>query len=293
MNNCSECPRQCYADRSRTIGYCRMPDKATVSRAALHMWEEPCISGGNGSGTVFFSGCSLKCVFCQNYEISHSNFGKLISTEELYNVCLDLIKAGANNINFVNPTHYIHVLQELNSKYPPFKVPVVYNSGGYELVDSLKLLKGYVNVYLPDMKFFSGEISSKYAGASDYFEYASQAVTEMYSQVGGPVFNDKGIIQRGLIIRHLILPGNIKDSFKILDWISANLPSDVYISIMSQYLPCGDAFKYKEINRKLTTYEYNKVLEHMDFLGLTNGYIQELNSAESSYIPQFDLTGLE
>lgn len=292
---CNACPRKCNVDRQRQTGFCGAPQEPKLAKAYLHQWEEPCISGINGSGTVFFSGCNLKCIFCQNYEISRNNFGKAVSIQRLQQIYLELIQKGAHNINLVNPSHFTNAI--IDSIVPlkqsgRLTVPVVYNSNGYETVETLKKLEGVVDVYLPDFKYFSAATAKKYSLAEDYPEICKAAITEMYRQVGSPVLDDKGIIQRGLIIRHLILPMHTKESINILTWIGENLPKSVYVSLMSQYTPYFKAELYPEINRPITRGEYERVVGCLNRLGLENGYIQERLSSDTQYIPNFDLEGV-
>ena len=288
---CCACPRKCSVDRDKATGFCRTGNTFRVARAALHYWEEPCISGENGSGTVFFSGCSLKCVFCQNYELSHGLFGKDITDERLLEIFSELEEKGANNINLVNPTHYADRLAELLKNNKP-SVPVVYNTGGYETVETIKRLDGIVDIYLTDLKYFDSSVSQKYSSAADYFEYASQALLEMRRQIPEDVYDENGIMQKGLIVRNLILPGNVSQSIKVLDWISENLPDYTVISLMSQYTPCGEAEKYPPVNRRISQREYDIVTNHLFSLDFENVYLQELSSAKEEYIPPFDLTGV-
>ena len=291
---CNLCPRECGVDRSISTGFCKSGDKLKVARAALHYWEEPCISGKDGSGTVFFSGCNLKCCFCQNYNISSDCFGKEISIERLGDIFLELQNKGANNINLVTAVQYIpSIIEALDKVKYKLNIPVVYNSGGYENVDTLDILKDYVDIYLPDIKYFDKNLSKKYSLAEDYFEKASKAVLKMIDNAGKLKFNDKGIMQRGVIVRHMVLPSCYKDSIKILNWIKENLPEDKFlISLMSQYTPFYKACDYPEINRRVTTYEYNKVVDEALRLGLERGYIQEKSSAKEEYTPPFDLEGV-
>lgn len=286
---CNSCPRKCNIDRKTALGYCKSPSAFRVSRSALHFWEEPCISGQNGSGTVFFSGCNLKCVFCQNHEISHENKGIEISDERLITLFENLIEQGANNINLVNPTHYAERLANVLSKWKS-PVPVVYNSSGYESVETLKLLDGLIDIYLPDFKYVRTDKALKYSKAEDYPQVAKFALSEMKRQCADYVF-DNGLMKRGVIIRHLILPSNTNSSIEVLDYLSENY-LDTYVSLMAQYTPCGNLENYKEINRKLTQREYDKVVNHAVDLGFENLFVQELSSATESYIPNFDLTGI-
>lgn len=288
---CNSCPRKCNIDREQKTGVCGAPEKYKLARAALHFWEEPCISGEKGSGTVFFSGCSLKCVFCQNFEISRNAFGKEISEERLIEIFRELEAQGAHNINLVNPTHYSHQLSQTLKKYKP-QIPVVWNTGGYDSVESLQKLDGLADIYLADIKYVSESVAKKYSGAENYFSVASEAVLEMQRQVGGNVFDEYGIMQKGLIIRHLVLPGNVSQAMRVMDWIKANLPEDTVLSLMSQYTPCGKASEYPTINRKLSVREYDMVLDYAEKLGFEDVFIQEIDSSSTEFIPDFDLSGI-
>ena len=285
---CSICPRHCNVDRNKNLGFCQSPDNFRVARAALHFWEEPCISGKEGSGTVFFSGCNLKCVFCQNNEISAENKGVEISDEKLISIFENLISQGANNINLVNPTHYAKRLANVLSVWKS-PVPIVYNSSGYEEVETLKSLDGLVDIYLPDLKYIRAEKAQRYSKAQDYFEKASQALIEMRRQVEDNFDGD--IMKSGMIIRHLILPQNTNSSIAILDFIKAYFP-DTYVSLMAQYTPCGDLSNFPEINRKITKREYEKVVNYALDNSFDKLFIQELSSADKSFIPKFDFTGV-
>lgn len=287
---CNSCPRKCNINRDDALGFCKAPSDYKLSRAALHFWEEPCISGKTGSGTVFFSGCNLRCVFCQNYEISHDANGIEISEDRLLEIFDELVEQGANNINIVNPSHYVKMLAETLKKWDK-KVPIVYNSSGYEDVESLKMLDGLVDIYLPDFKYSRSDKASRYSKASDYPSVALNAIAEMKKQVPDYAFNDDGIMQRGVIIRHLILPSNTNSSLEILDMINENF-NGTYLSLMAQYTPYGKLDDYSEINRKITKREYNKVVDYALDLGLENIFIQELSSADEGYIPSFDNTGV-
>lgn len=289
---CNACPRKCNAERKIgefSHGFCQMPYNAVLARAALHLWEEPVISGKNGSGAIFFSGCNLRCVFCQNYEISHKNFGKQVTKDEFINIIKRLERQGAHTINLVNPSHFVPFIKDALGEYKP-SVPVVYNTGGYDDVESLRSLEGLIDVYLPDLKYFDPEVSKRYSHAENYFEIASKAVLEMQRQTGTAVIKD-GIMQRGVIIRHLVLPKNTDQSVKILRWIRGNLPIDIYISLMSQYVPYVKT-EFKELNRRIVTAEYQKVLDEFDALGFENGFMQERTSAQTDFIPKFDLSGV-
>lgn len=285
---CSICPRHCNADRELSTGYCRSKENFRVARAALHYWEEPCISGKNGSGTVFFSGCNLRCLFCQNYEISRNNKGVDVSDEKLVSIFEKLIEQGANNINLVNPTHYAERLAKVLSKWKS-PVPIVYNSGGYESVETLKKLDGLVDIYLPDLKYSRNDRAMKYSSAPDYFETACKAIKEMRRQVKDSF--DGEMMKSGLIVRHLILPKNTNSSLEIIDWFCENL-GDTYFSLMAQYIPCGDLTTAPELNRKITQREYDKVLDYALSKGIDKLFVQELGSADEKYIPPFDFTGV-
>lgn len=288
---CSICPRKCGAERTETEnvgGYCRMPEQPMVARAALHFGEEPCISGTNGSGTVFFSGCSLGCVFCQNQEISHKGFGKAIDEHRLADIFRQLEQSGAHNINLVNPTHYAVSICKALNLYKP-NIPIVYNSGGYERVETLKMLDGLVDIYLPDCKYVDSDLSTTLSDAPNYFEYASAAIQEMVRQTGPVTLDENGIAQKGTIVRHLVLPGHTKNSIEVLDWL-ATVPY-VWVSLMFQYTPCGDLTGHKELQRPLTRRECDKVWGHLSELGL-NGYVQDRESNGTEMIPAFDLTGV-
>lgn len=287
---CNQCPRRCNVDRENALGYCKAPNAYKLARASLHFWEEPCISGKSGSGAVFFSGCNLGCVFCQNYEISHKCKGVEVSEERLIRIFEHLVDEGANNINLVNPTHYAVQLTNTLKKYKP-PVPVVYNTSGYDSVDTLKLLDGLVDIYLPDFKYIRNDKASRYSRAEDYPQFAMPALTEMKRQVGNDVFDENGIMKRGMIIRHLVLPGNTNSAIQALDYLAENF-GDTYISVMAQYVPCTDLSEYKEINRKITKREYDKVVNHILELGLEKVFLQKLESATEDYIPDFDLSGV-
>lgn len=290
---CKVCPRACGADRDKGEGFCAVGRLPVVAKAYLHMWEEPCISGVRGSGTVFFTGCNLKCVYCQNHEISQEGFGKPVTVEELGKIFMSLQEKGAHNINLVSPSHYVEAIRECLSGTDRLKIPVIYNSSGYDSLNALGMMEGLVDVYLPDLKYFKSETGLKYSGAGDYFKVASSAILEMYKQAGAPVLDPEGIIRKGLIIRHLILPGMARESMDILTWIRDNLPGGVYISLMSQYTPCFKAALHPEIDRRITRREYELVVNHFIKLGFENGYMQERDSAREEYIPDFDLEGVE
>ena len=295
LENCSLCPRNCNADRlAGRTGYCGMDGKLRVARAALHMWEEPCISGSKGSGAVFFTGCNLRCCFCQNRDIAIGNSGLEISVKRLSEIFLELQKKGAANINLVTGTHYIpQIITALDSaRKQGMNLPVVYNCGGYESVEALKLLEGYVDVYLPDYKYAQSELAQKYSHASDYPEKALMAVREMVRQTGNVQFDENGYIQRGTIVRHLILPGHTKNSKEALKVLHQTFGGQIYISIMNQYTPVFEQENYPELNRKVTRREYEKVLNAAFELGIVNGFFQDGKTAEESFIPAFDYEGV-
>ena len=290
---CRLCPRACGAERTETFGggYCRMPEAPVLARAALHQWEEPPISGTQGSGTVFFSGCSLGCVFCQNEVISHRDFGKPVSLARLGEICDELIAQGALNINFVNPTHYAHVVRELLISHP-LPVPVVWNTGGYERLETLRSLEGLVDIYLPDLKYLSGDTAQRYSDAADYPEIATAAIREMVRQTGPCQFGEDGLLKKGVIIRHLVLPGQVAQAKAVMDWVAGEFePGSVLFSLMSQYTPWGDLSACPEIDRRLRAGEMCATREYMDILGL-DGFTQERTSAKEEYTPPFDLTGI-
>lgn len=288
---CNLCPRKCGAVRTsdRGEGRCRMPVAPVVARAALHMWEEPPISGTKGSGTVFFSGCSLGCVFCQNEQISHRDFGKPITVDRLRAIFFELIDQGAHNINLVNPTHYAHVVREALEE--PLPVPVVYNSGGYDRVETLKALEGKIQIYLPDYKYRTADYAGRYSDAPDYPEAAAGAILEMFRQTG-PVRYEDGLLKRGVIIRHLLLPGKLAEAKRVMDWVAEHFePGQVLFSLMSQYIPWGRAADYPELNRRVRPSEARAAEAYMADLGL-EGFAQGAEAAQAEYIPPFDLTGV-
>lgn len=284
----------CRTDRRKKPGLCGQGTSLRAARAALHFWEEPCLSEHGGSGAVFFSGCTLRCCYCQNYKISQEGLGKEISPEKLEEIFLRLQDEGARNIDLITATHFLpSILPVLHKVKPYLHIPVVYNCGGYERVETLRMLEGYVDVYLPDLKYFSPETSRKYSGAPDYFQYASQAIPEMIRQCGSPVFDQEGMLVHGVLIRHMVLPGQKDDSIRLLHWMKESLPKKRWlISLMSQYTPFYRAGSHPKINRRLTTYEYQKVLDTALSLGLDQGYMQERTSAKEEYTPPFDLEGL-
>ena len=293
LDNCTLCPHNCKVNRLEgKEGRCKCDNALKIALASLHMFEEPCISGTNGSGTVFFTNCNLNCIYCQNYEISQGGKGKGITIQTLADIFIKQQEKGAHNINLVTPTMYVYQIIEaikLARKYG-LKIPIIYNSNGYENVETIKMLNGYIDVYLPDLKYYTNELSKKYSNVDNYFEVATNAIKEMYSQVGNAIFDDNGIIQKGVIIRHLVLPNHIQNTKNILKWINENMPKDIYVSVMAQYFPTYKAKNDSLINRKLNKKEYKEVFNYLYSLDLQNGYIQELGSHEEEYVPDFNLS---
>lgn len=293
---CTLCPRECKVDRTHgKKGACGVAGEVLAARAALHMWEEPCISGEEGSGTVFFSGCPLHCIYCQNHDISDGKAGKEITIERLSEIFLELQEKGANNINLVTPTHYILQIRRalIKAKKKGLSIPVVYNCGGYEKPESLQLLAGLVDIYLPDFKYMSTELSCQYSKAADYSHFAKLSLEEMFRQVGEPVFDEKGRMKRGIIVRHLVLPGQMKDSKRVISYLYKTYKDKILISIMNQYTPTGSEKTYPELNQRLLEKEYDEVVDYAIFLGIENGFIQEGSTALESFIPAFDNEGID
>lgn len=287
---CNICPNNCKVNRiDGKIGICKASATVKVALASLHYFEEPCISGENGSGTVFFSNCNMRCKFCQNYKISWDGKGKEITVEELADTFLELQEKGANNINLVTPTIYAYQIIEAIklAKNKGLTIPIIYNSNGYESVETLRKLEGYIDVYLPDLKYYYDDIALRYSGINNYFKHATEAIKEMYRQVGSPKFNKSGIIQKGLMIRHLVLPNNIQNSKEVLRWLKENIDSNVYINIMAQYFPSYKAKEDEELNRKLSKEEYEEIENFVYDLDIQNGYMQELGEHEEEYVPNF------
>lgn len=288
FKNCNLCPRNCNINREKEHGYCHANNKLKIARAALHYYEEPCISGTNGSGAIFFTYCNLKCIFCQNYEISTKNIGKEISIEKLSDICLNLQKERANNINLVTPTHYIPLIKKalIKAKNKGLTIPIIYNTSGYEKASSLKLLEGLIDIYIPDLKYKSEILGKKYSNAPDYFDITTKAIKEMYRQVGKPKFSKEGIMQKGLIVRHLAIPENEKDSKEILSYLYNTYKNNIYISLMNQYTPIKKT-KYNELNRKLSKKEYYNLIDYAISLGIENCFVQEEGTQKKSFIPDF------
>lgn len=290
LSSCTICPHNCKVNRNNgQIGRCRSGNKVKIALASVHNYEEPCISGKNGSGTIFFSNCNLSCIYCQNYKISQLGKGYELSVEELANIMLEQQEKGVNNINLVTPTMYAYQIIEAIkiARKNGLNIPIVYNTNGYENVKTIQDLNGYIDIYLPDLKYYSNELSKKYSKVDNYFKYTTEAIKEMYRQVGCPVFDENGIIQKGLIIRHLVLPNHLQNSKHILKWIKENMPEDTYVSVMAQYFPTYKAKEDELINRKLTKKEYKEIEEFLYTLDLKNGYMQELGEHEEEYVPDF------
>lgn len=291
--NCNICPRNCNINRNvhtkenSTLGFCKMGTNPVIARYGKHLWEEPCISGENGSGTVFFSGCSLKCIYCQNNKISINNIGKEITVERLKKIYKELISMGVHNINLVTPTHFTDsIVESLDEK---LSVPVVYNCSGYEKIDTLKKLNDKVDIYLVDMKYSKDEVGMKYSNVKDYVEISKKAIQEMYNQTGNYVIDNNGIMQKGIIIRHLILPDNIENSFGVIDWVKNTFKKgQVLFSLMSQYTPIKNDFEYEELNRKITKKEFESVEKYLFNSGIEDGFMQDLSSSNKQYIPDFN-----
>ena len=288
---CEICPRRCGADRSVAPGLCGGGVLPRLAKASLHFGEEPCISGKNGSGTVFFSGCSLGCVFCQNHKISTGNFGKEVSPGRLKEIYRELAARGAHNINLVNPTHWQEVIETSLEGRPA--VPFVWNSSGYERAESIRLLEGKIEIYMPDMKYLSEDLAERYSGARDYPRIAKAAIREMFRQRGPYVLGEDGLLKSGVLIRHLVIPGQIEHSFDVIDWVRDSFPKNsVIFSLMTQFTPCGDLYGYPEIDRTLTAEEYERVTDYLQYSGIEDGYTQEMTAAGDELIPDFDLSGI-
>ena len=294
INKCDICPHECKVDRKKQIGRCKATDKVKIALSSLHFFEEPCISGKNGSGTIFFSNCNLRCVYCQNYKISNEGYGKEITIERLSKIMLEQQNNNANNINLVSPTIYAKQIKEaiILAKQNGLKIPIVYNSSGYEKVETLRELEGLIDIYLPDFKYADNEIAEKYSGIKNYCDICISAIKEMYRQVGIPKLNEKGIIKKGLIIRHLILPSNIQNTKKVIDIIKENFPDDIFVSIMAQYFPTYKAKEIRELNRKISKEEYSEIEDYILEKDIENGYMQDLGEHEEEYVPEFDLRGV-
>ena len=295
MEKCNLCPRRCNVTRTGShLGYCKSLWQPSASKAYLHMWEEPCISGTNGSGTVFFNGCNLRCIFCQNHAISRNSSGKLLTAEELSRVFLNLQAKGAHNINLVTPGHYAPYIKEAidTAKAEGLSIPVVYNCGGYELVDTLQTMEDAVDVYLPDFKYMDSSLAGKYSGAEDYPEVAKAALEEMVRQKPGVILDQEGIAQSGVIVRHMLLPGSLKNSKAVVEYLYKTYGDSIYISLMNQYTPIGDFPHNPELSETPSRREYQKLVDYALSLGVSNGYIQDPESSDKAYIPDFDMEGI-
>lgn len=296
MKHCTLCPRECKVDRTKNeVGLCGVSNKIKVARIAPHYYEEPPISGKNGSGAIFFSGCNLKCIFCQNYDISKYNFGKTITITKLAEKMIELQNMKVHNINLVTPTHYIPQIRKaiIKAKKMGLNIPIVYNTSSYESVESLKLLDGLIDVYLPDLKYYDDILAIKYSKAPNYFNIAIDAIEEMYRQTGSIEFDKNGMIKKGVIVRHLLLPGQIEDSKKIIKYLNFIYNNNIFISIMNQYTPLENVKNIPELDKTVTDEEYNQLINYACDLGIKNAFIQEGKTCEKSFIPKFDLTGIK
>ena len=288
LESCNLCPRECHINRYKYTGVCGANANIKLAHYSLHEWEEPIISGSNGSGTVFFSHCNLKCIFCQNNDISELGYGKEISNKKLSDIFIKLQNMGAHNINLVTPTHYVpQIIDSLNMSKDKLNIPIVYNTSSYENVDTIKMLDGYIDIYLADLKYYDNELGKKYSNCDNYFDYATKAIEEMYKQVGKPII-ENDLMKKGLIVRVLILPGHIDDAKKIIEYLYKKYKDDIFISIMNQYTPMKKFEEYKNLNRKITTSEYDEVVNYAYELGVRNAFIQEGETADSSFIPKFN-----
>ena len=301
LDKCELCPRACKVNRlNGELGFCKASDKVKVALVSTHYFEEPCISGElgenqKGSGTIFFSNCNLRCMFCQNYEISHEGKGIEITTDRLAEIMIEQQERGVNNINLVTPTIYVYQIIDAikKAKAMGLHIPIVYNTCAYETVETIKMLNGLIDIYLPDFKYYADNIAIKYSTAPHYFENASEVIKEMQRQVGKNVFDENGIMQKGMIIRHLILPNHIQNTKHVLKWIKENMPDGTYVSVMAQYFPTYKAKEDESISRKINQKEYDEIEAYLSELDLENGYIQELGKHEEEYVPNFDLSNIE
>lgn len=293
LSDCQLCPRNCHANRLEGVGFCGGGLQTKVALVSLHPWEEPVIAGERGAGTVFFSGCNLRCIFCQNYEISHQQRGMTVSDQRLGEIFMEQQQRGAATLDLVTPTHFVPQIINgiISAKKKGFSIPVAYNSSGYENVTTIELLKDYVDVYLPDLKYFSAELSAEYSRAGDYFHVASRAIYRMVSQKGRPQL-ENGVLQRGVLVRHMVLPGARRDSMKLLDWLWNEFGDDIYLSIMSQYTPAYMAVEHPRLKRRITSFEYDSVVDYADRLGFTQCFIQDRRSAQEEYVPQWTGEGV-
>ncbi len=295
IKNCMLCPRNCRVNRAGgKIGRCGMTDELQIAKASLHFWEEPCISGEKGSGAVFFSGCALGCVYCQNFDVSHGRRGKRITIQRLSEIFIELQNKQAHNINLVTPGHFVpQIIAAIDiAKEKGLEIPVVYNTSGYEKKETIKLLEGYIDVYLPDFKYMDSGISKKYSDSADYSNYASEALAEMVRQVGSLVFDNYGLMKKGVIVRHLMLPGCIEDSKSVIKYLYQTFGNHIYLSIMNQYTPYGNIANHPELHRQIRKKDYDKLIDYAISLGVENAFIQEGRTASESFIPDFDYKGV-
>ena len=292
LEKCEICPHKCKINRiNGEVGRCKSKNTVKIALASIHNYEEPCISGENGSGTIFFSNCNMNCVYCQNYEISQKGLGKEITIQRLAEILIKQQEKGVENINLVTPTSYVvQIIEAIKiARKKGLKIPIVYNTNGYENVETIKLLNGYIDIYLPDLKYADNNIAKQYSKIDNYFEIATEAIKEMNRQVGKSIFDDRGNMKKGMIIRHLVLPNHIENSKKVLKWIEQNMPNEIFVSIMAQYFPTYKAKGMEKLNRKLTTEEYGQIEEYLYNLNLENGYIQELGEHEEEYVPNWNV----
>lgn len=289
LKKCMLCPRKCGVNRYKERGFCGATNKIKLAYYSLHKWEEPIISGSNGSGTIFFSHCNMKCIYCQNKKISIDGYGKYISNKKLGEIMIKLQNMGAHNINLVTPTHYVPQIASILNKIKDkeLTIPIVYNTSSYENIGTLMVMRGLVDIYLADLKYYDDSLANNYSMVKDYFENATYAIDEMYRQVGTPQFDDNGLIKKGLVVRVLILPGHLDDAKKIIKYLYNTYHDDIFISIMNQYTPVNTCI-YNNLNRKLTEDEYNEVIKYALELGVKNAFVQEEDTASESFIPNFD-----
>ena len=294
MTNCNLCPRRCGANRTQRAGFCGAGEKVCIALVSLHQWEEPCLVGERGAGTVFFSYCSLRCVYCQNHEISHGGKGQEVSVERLAEIFLEQQAREAATLDLVTPTHYVpQIIAALDmAKERGFHLPVVYNSSGYETVETVEALRGYVDIFLPDLKYMSAESGREYSAAADYFAHASAAINKMVEITGPVQYADNGQMTRGVLVRHMVLPGHRHESMELMKWLWENFGRTIQVSLMNQYTPMYKASEHKKINRRLTTFEYESVVDYVLDLGMENVYVQERRSASEEYVPDFNGAGV-
>ena len=295
LKSCELCPRRCKVDRYNKLGFCNSGDKIKLALVSLHQWEEPCLIGENGAGTIFFSNCNLRCCFCQNHQISQEGAGIEVDINRLSEIFIEQQARGAANIDLVTPTHYVpQIIEALKiAKTKGLNLPILYNSNGYENVETIELLRNYVNIFLPDLKYFDDKAAVKYSNAPNYFETASKAILKMFDIVDKVEFDENGQMKRGIIVRHLILPSQRRDSMKIVEWLYKTFGDDIYISLMNQYTPMFKSTQYKELNRRLTTFEYDSVINYALELGVKKCYMQIGKTASESFVPKFDYSNIQ